>query len=76
MYIELTAKQKANLVDDLIHEASSEELKNLACKFIRAYANFLGADMNEIQKCVDRLTPGVRVLVRQPDASDFDSEEC
>lgn len=56
MQIDLTARQKAALVQELIHESSTAEMEVLTCKFIREYAKFQGADLSKIQKLVDVLT--------------------
>lgn len=56
MNIELTAKQRAQFVADLLNESTTEELETLTCRFIRAYSKFQHADMGNIQRWVDRYT--------------------
>lgn len=63
MNIELTAQQKASLIQQLIDESSTQELEKLTCKFIKAYSTFQGADMLTIQSCVQRLTKGTTAAV-------------
>ena len=55
MQIELTARQRATLIDDLISESSTPELEALTMKVVREYARFQGADIRKVKALVDKL---------------------
>jgi hypothetical protein len=71
MNIELTAVQRAKLINDLIEESSTEEMEKLTLKVVRAYATFRGADMIKVQAVVASLMK--KSEVASPGESD-DSE--
>jgi hypothetical protein len=70
MYIELTEKQRTTFINDLIADSTTEELKALTCKFIRAYSKFQGADMTAIQHCI-----GAKIKTRERVADGLDDFE-